>query len=193
MEGRDSPGPFSESFCVPVAICGQKGLLTLGRRCRTWAREAGSTLAGCGGKAARRTDWPVGVGCMERAQLRTGRPKVAREVAEHSMDSQKAPFPSQIFCSATAPACLSLPPPRSRAPPDQLRRGPHRSSASASAPPRLTSVFLRFYNRFRLRAPALHPTRSTAAPPLLRLRATALCFRLPDLRARARTMGSTIG
>ena len=92
MEGRDSPGPFSESFCVPVAICGQKGLLTLGRRCRTWATEAGSTLAGCGGKAARRTDWPVGVGCMERAQLRTGRPKVAREVAEHSMDSQKAPF-----------------------------------------------------------------------------------------------------
>ena len=92
MEGRDSPGPFSESFCVPVAICGQKGLLTLGRKCRTWAREAGSTLAGCGGKAARRTDWPVGVGCMERAQLRTGRPKVAREVAEHSMDSKKRRF-----------------------------------------------------------------------------------------------------
>ena len=92
MEGRDSPGPFSESFCVPVAICGQKALLTLGRRCRTWAREAGSTLAGCGGKAARRTDWPVGVGCMERAQLRTGRPKVAREVAEHSMDSKKRRF-----------------------------------------------------------------------------------------------------
>ena len=61
MEGRDSPGPFSESFCVPVAICGQKGLLTLGRKCRTWAREAGSTLAGCGGKAARRADRLVGM------------------------------------------------------------------------------------------------------------------------------------
>ena len=67
MEGRDSPGPFSESFCVPVAICGQKGLLTLGRRCRTWARETGSTLArswalaGCGGKATRRADRLVGM------------------------------------------------------------------------------------------------------------------------------------
>ena len=48
MEGRDSPGPFSESFCVPVAIDGLGGLLTLGRTYRTWAREAGSTIAPSG-------------------------------------------------------------------------------------------------------------------------------------------------
>ena len=50
--------------CVSVAICGLGGLLTLGRKCRTWAREAGSTLAGCGGKAARRPDWLVGMSVL---------------------------------------------------------------------------------------------------------------------------------
>lgn len=185
MEGRDSPGPFSESFCVPVAICGQKGLLTLGRRCRTWAREAGSTLAGCGGKAARRTDWPVGVGCMERAQLRTGRPKVAREVAEHSMDSQKAPFRHRYFVPRqrqrvyrfrlrapalrpTSSVAVPIAPPP---PPPRLRASPPSSFASiiasASALPRST------------RPAPQRPHRSSASAPLRSASGFRTCAPVP--------------
>ena len=101
MEGRDSPGLLSASFCVPVAIGGQKGLLTLGRTCRTWARDAGSTLAGCGGKAhnhkagrSARGDGRHGAHTAEHGQA-----KDRSEQGDLSMGHAKRPYFPHGFTS----------------------------------------------------------------------------------------------
>ena len=63
MEGRDSPG-LKASACRPRGHLWPGRAANTGRRCRTWAREAGSTLAGYGGKAARRADRLVGMSVL---------------------------------------------------------------------------------------------------------------------------------
>ena len=63
MEGRDSPG-LKTSACRPRGHLWPGRAANTGRRCRTWAREVGSTLAGYGGKAARRADRVVGMSVL---------------------------------------------------------------------------------------------------------------------------------